>query len=167
MTGLPENYARVLFEMNTEKDDIETARSLLTESDELREALISPIVTKADKRKVIDMLFPVSVRNFVKVMSDNGCVEYSEHIFEAYDALARERDNVVLAEFIYVTAPDEEQIEKLKKKIAKDHGKQNVELRLVEDRSIIGGFILKIGDLVLDRSVKTSIRRLRHQFAER
>lgn len=167
MTSLPENYARVLFEMDPGSEDIGTARGLLTESPELREALISPIITKADKRKVIDKLFPESVRNFIKVMSDNDCVGYADDIFEAYDMLVRERDDIVLAEFRYVTAPDDAQIEKLKKKIAKDHGKQNVELRLIEDPSIIGGFILKVGDLVLDRSVKTSIFRLRRQFAER
>jgi F-type H+-transporting ATPase subunit delta len=107
------------------------------------------------------------MRNFIKVMSDNGDLGIAEDMFGAYDALIRERDGVVYATFAYVTAPDEAQVEKLKSKIAKDHGKQKVELHLVEDRSLIGGFVLTVEDRVLDRSVKTSITRLRRHFAER
>jgi F-type H+-transporting ATPase subunit delta len=167
MTNLPENYARVLFDLNIGSEQVQEARELLVGSDELREALISPIVTKADKRKVIDRLFPEAMRNFIKVMSDNGDLGIAEDMFGAYDALIRERDGVVYATFAYVTAPDEAQVEKLKSKIAKDHGKQKVELHLVEDRSLIGGFVLTVEDRVLDRSVKTSITRLRRHFAER
>ncbi len=167
MTNLPENYARVLFDLKIEEDQVREARGLLMESDELREALVSPIITKADKRRVIDKLFPEAMRNFMKVMSDNGDVGIVKDMFGAYDALIRERDGVVYATFTYVTAPDEAQVEKLKKKIAKDHGKQKVELHLVEDRSLIGGFVLTVEDRVLDRSVKTSITRLRRHFAER
>ena len=167
MTNLPENYARVLFDLNLESEQVQQARELLEESEELREVLVSPIVTKADKRKVIDGLFPEAMRNFIKVMSDNGDIGIAEDMFGAYDALIRERDGVVRATFTYVTAPDEAQVEKLKNKIAKDHGKQSVELHLVEDQSLIGGFILTVGDYVLDQSVKTSVQKLRRHFAER
>ena len=167
MTNLPENYARVLFDLNIEPEHVQTARELLTGSDELLEALTSPIVTRVDKRKVIDRLFPAAAAGFVKVMSDNGDIGIAEEVFRAYDALIRKRDDVAYATFTYVTAPDEAQVEKLKKKIAEDYGKQNVELHLVEDRSLLGGFVLTVEDLVLDRSVKTSIGRLRRHFAER
>lgn len=167
MTNLPENYARVLFDMNIEPEHVLTARTLLKESEELKQALISPVVSKAEKRRIIDRLFPAEIKNFVKVMSDNGDVDIAEDMFGAYDALIRERDSVAYATFTYVTPPDEAQVEKLKAKIAKDHGKQNVELHLAQDPSLIGGFILTVEDLVLDRSVKTSISRLRRHFAER
>lgn len=167
MTNLPENYARVLFDLNIEPEQVREARGLLEESSELSEALMSPIVTRADKRKVIDRLFPAETRSFVKVMSDNGDIGIAEDVFRAYDALIRKRDDVAYATFTYVTAPDEAQVEKLKKKIAEDYGKQNVELHLEEDKSLLGGFVLTVEDLVLDRSVKTSIDRLRRHFAER
>lgn len=167
MTNLPDNYARALFDLNIDPDDIETARGLLTGSAELTEALVSPIVSKAEKRKVIDDLFPDSLKNFFKVMSDYGDVWCAEDMFSAYDALVRERDGSVLASFAYVTAPDDGQVSRLKKKIAKDYNKKSVELELVEDKSLIGGFVLRVGDYILDRSVKTSIQKLRRHFAER
>ena len=97
MKNLPENYARVLFDLNIGSEQVQEARELLVESDELMEALVSPIVTKADKRKVIDRLFPEAMRNFIKVMSDNGDIGIAKDMFGAYDALIRERDGVVYA----------------------------------------------------------------------
>lgn len=167
MTSIPDNYARVLFDLNLDPGDIETARVLLTESKELTEALTSPIISRAEKRVVIDKLFPESIRDFIKVMSDYGDVEFAEETFSAYDALVLDSRNAVSAEFAYVTEPDDAQISRLKQKIAKDYNKDSVELNLVGDKSLIGGFVLTVGDYVLDQSVKTSIQKLRRHFAER
>lgn len=167
MTKLPDNYARVLFEMEADPGDIENARELLTGSEELTEALVSPIVSTVEKQKVIDGLFPDSLKNFFKVMSDYGDIGCAEDMFEAYDGLVREKTQTVSATFAYVTLPDDDQISRLKKKIAKDYNGRSVELELVEDKSLIGGFVLTVGDHVLDQSVKTSIQKLRRHFTER
>ncbi len=167
MTGIPDNYARVLFDMNLDSGDIETTRKLLTESDELAEALVSPVISRREKRNVIDSLFPDSTKNFVKVMCENGDIGCARSMFESHRELERRRDNAISAVFTYVTKPDDTQVEKLKKKIARDYNKENVELTLVEDPSLIGGFVLTVGDFVLDQSVKTSIQRLKRHIGER
>ena len=167
MIDLPVNYARVLFDMNIEPEQVEESRALLTESAELRDALINPLFRKAEKRRVIDKLFPESVRNFVKVMSDNDDMECVDEMFDAYDGFVRESQETVKATLTYVTAPEDDQIEKLKNKIAKDYSKKNVELELVQNPSLIGGFVLTVGGNVLDQSVKTSMTRLQRHFAER
>ena len=167
MIDLPVNYARVLFDMNIEPEQVEESRALLTESAEIRDALINPLFRKAEKRRVIDKLFPESVRNFVKVMSDNDDMECVDEMFDAYDGFVRESQETVKATLTYVTAPEDDQIEKLKNKIAKDYSKKNVELELVQNPSLIGGFVLTVGGNVLDQSVKTSMTRLQRHFAER
>ncbi|MGN1349505.1 MAG: ATP synthase F1 subunit delta [Anaerovoracaceae bacterium] len=167
MIDLPVNYARVLFDMNLDPGQVEEMRALLTESAELEDALCNPLFRKAEKRRVIDRLFPESTRSFVKVMCDNDDIGCSGEMFDAYDAMVRERDETVKAVFTYVTEPDEAQVERLKKKIAKDYNKKNVELELVHDPSLIGGFVLTVEDSVLDQSVKTSMTRLKRHFTER
>ncbi len=167
MTNLPDNYARVLFEMEVDPGDIEDARELLTGSEELTEALVSPIISTAEKQRVIDGLFPDSLKNFFKVMSDYGDIGCAGDMFLSYDALVREKAHTISATFAYVTEPDDDQISRLKKKLAKDYNIENVELELIEDKSLIGGFVLTVGDDVLDQSVKTSIQKLRRHFTER
>ncbi len=167
MTGLPENYARVLFDMNIESGDIETAREILTGSGVLMDAMTNPLVRKQEKRNVIEKLLPESVWSFAKVMVDNDDIGCVGEMFEAYDELVRESQDTILATFTYVTKPDDAQIESLKNKIAKDYNRKYVKLKLVEDPSIIGGFILTVGDSVVDQSVKTSMNKLRRHFSER
>ncbi len=167
MTGKSDNYARTLFDMNPDSRDVETTRELLTESDELAEALVSPLISKEEKRNIIDRLFPDSTKRFVRTMCENGDLECAGSMFEAYRELERRRDNKISAVFTYVTKPDDAQVEKLKKKIARDYNNENVELTLVEDPSLIGGFVLTVGDNVLDQSVRTSVQRLKRHIAEK
>lgn len=167
MIDLPLNYAKVLYDMNIDPENLSTARSLLTGSPELVEALVNPLVRRSEKRAVIEKLFPKPLWNFVKVMSDNGDIGCASEMFEEYDNIVREKENTVEAVFTYVTKPDEAQIKSLKAKIAKDWGKKSVKLRLQEDPAIIGGFILTVGEQVYDQSVRTSMAKMKRHFAER
>lgn len=166
MIDLSVNYARVLFDMNVAETDIAECKALM-ESPELLEAMISPLVRKSEKHKVIEKLFPQSVWNFFKVMSDNGDVSCAVDMFKAYDALIRERESTIEATFTYVTRPEDAQIEQLKKKIAAEYGKSAVKLELKEDPSLIGGFVLKVGEAILDQSVRTSMAKLKRHFTVR
>ena len=160
MIDLPVNYAKVLFDMNVAEADVAESRELM-ESSELMEALNSPIISKSEKRKVIE------VWNCFKVMSHNGDIACAADMFDAYDALIRERESTIEATFTYVTKPEDAQIEQLKQKIASKYGKSIVNLKLVEDSSLIGGFVLEVGESVLDQSVRTSMTKLKRHFAVR
>lgn len=166
MTVVADNYAKVLIDMNIADDDMDTMRALLAD-EAVFEALSNPFVSRKDKHSVIDKLFPAAVCNFVKVMSDNGDVALSGDMFEAYDQMLLDRKNMVRATFTYVTKPDDAQVEKLKKLICKQYGKDGVELTLQEDPSLVGGFILSVGDSVLDKSIRTAILRMQRHFAVR
>ena len=131
------------------------------------EALANPFVSRPNKHSVIEKLFPEAVWNFVKVMSDNDDTACAPQMFEAYDSIVRERENTIEAVFTYVTKPDDAQVESLKAKIAADWGKAKVELRLQEDPSIIGGFVLSVGEQVYDQSLRTSMAKMKRHFAER
>ena len=61
----------------------------------------------------------------------------------------------------------EELVEKLKKLICRRYGKDGVELTLQEDPSLVGGFILAVGDSVLDKSIRTAILKMQRHFAVR
>jgi F-type H+-transporting ATPase subunit delta len=166
MTVVADNYARVLLDMNIAAEDVETMRALL-EDKAVFEALENPFVDRKSKHNVIDQLFPKAVRSFVKVMSDNGDVALAGELFQAFDQLVLEGKNMVRATFTYVTKPDDAQVEKLKRLICTRYGKDGVELTLKEDKSLVGGFILAVGDSVLDKSLRTSILKMQRHFAVR
>jgi F-type H+-transporting ATPase subunit delta len=166
MTVVADNYARVLLDMNIATEDVETMRALL-EDEAVFEALENPFVDRKSKHSVIDQLFPKATRSFVKVMSDNGDIALAGELFQAFDQLVLEGKNMVRATFTYVTKPDDAQVEKLKRLICTRYGKDGVELTLKEDKSLVGGFILAVGDSVLDKSLRTSILKMQRHFAVR
>lgn len=166
MTVVADNYAKVLIDMNIADDDMAAMRALLAD-EAVFEALDNPFVSRKNKQNVIDKLFPAAVCNFVKVMSDNGDIALCGDMFQAYDQMVLDRKNMVRATFTYVTKPDDAQVEKLKKLICKQYGKDGVELTLQEDPSLVGGFILSVGDSVLDKSIRTAILRMQRHFAVR
>jgi F-type H+-transporting ATPase subunit delta len=166
MTVVSDNYAKVLFDMNYDEETVAEMRALLSDA-ELSKALESPFVRKKAKHAIIDQLFPAPVRNYVKVMSDNGDVALAGEMFDAFDALQRDKRGAIKATFTYVTKPDDAQISKLKEKICAMYGKKEVELETKEDPAIVGGFVLRVGDTLLDRSIRTSIVRMQRHFAVR
>lgn len=166
MTIVADNYAKVLFDRGVSPEDLEEAKSLLAVP-ELTQALENPFVAKQEKRAVIDALFPVALRSFFKVMCDNGDLTAAEEMFEEYDTLLRRQTGTVRAVFTYVTAPDEKQIETLKQVICKQYHASAVALRLEEDASLLGGFLLTVEDFVLDKSLRTAIGKMSRHFAVR
>ena len=166
MTVVADNYAKVLMDMAAAAEDVETMRALFADKT-LYEALDNPFVGRSAKHRVIDALFPAAVCNFVKVMSDNGDIALWGDMMNAYDALALEKKNMIRATFSYVTKPDDAQVEKLKARICRDYGKAGVELTLEEDPTLVGGFILAVGDSVLDKSIRTAIHKMQRHFAVR
>lgn len=67
----------------------------------------------------------------------------------------------VYAELLYVTAPDEEQIGKIKDFLAKEFHSENVTLKLKEDASLKSGFILRTDTREYDWSEKGRIEQLK------
>ena len=63
---------RVLFELSPKAESVKASRELFESCDELKDALASPAVEIKEKEKVIDKLFPVDMRNFLKVMCQWG-----------------------------------------------------------------------------------------------
>ena len=70
-------------------------------------------------------------------------------------------EKTITALIICVTEPSSEQLEGLKRFVRKETGAENVELEIVRDESIIGGFIIQIGNRQYDRSVKARLDALK------
>ncbi|MCR5208166.1 MAG: F0F1 ATP synthase subunit delta, partial [Eubacterium sp.] len=65
-----------------------------------------------------------------------------------------------------VTEPDERQLEGLQDFVCKKTGAKYAELEIVKDESLIGGFIIKIGNKQYDRSLKTKLEEIKNSVTE-
>ena len=160
MTQAANNYGQVLYELKVPKEIVEEAEVLFREVPQLKEALVSPVVKKSDKNRVIDRVFPAELRNFLKVLCGHQDLGEVEDVFEAYHAYACEQEGSLRATLYYVTEPDAEQLKKIKQMLMKKYQKQDVELRLVKDSSLGGGFVIRTGDMETDWSIKGRMKQL-------
>ncbi|MBU3804833.1 MAG: ATP synthase F1 subunit delta [Candidatus Cellulosilyticum pullistercoris] len=154
MTQLDANYGKVLFQLRPSTEVIGRMKELLLNHKELLAALDNPSIKAKEKHAVIDKLFDPEVKNFLKVLCDNNYVSHIGEILIAYDDLVLESKNMIRATLSFVTKPSDAQLTGIKDMICKKYNKEGVLLDLKEDPSLVGGFILNVGDVEYDRSVK-------------
>lgn len=154
MIQLDANYGRVLFELGPSTESVEHMRVLLLKHRELLEALDNPSVKSKEKHRVIERLFDSEIRNFIKVLCDHGYISHIKEILMSYDDLVLESKQAIRATLYFVTKPSEEQLTGIKNMICKKYNKEDVFLELKQDNTLIGGFVLKVGDMEYDKSVK-------------
>ncbi len=154
MTQLDADYGKVLFQLSLSTKTIDHIKELLLKHKELQAVLDNPSVKAKEKHRVIEQLFDREARNFLKVLCDNGRMSHIEEILMAYEDLVLESKNMIRATLYYVTKPDDAQLIGIRNMICKKYNKEDVLLELKEDPSLVGGFILNVGDIDYDRSVK-------------
>ncbi|MDD5949151.1 MAG: ATP synthase F1 subunit delta [Lachnospiraceae bacterium] len=167
MTERSIQYGKVLFELKLPDSLIVDARETFQQNPPLLEALDNPSVKSAEKHAVIDRLFEPAIRAFLKVVTDHQMIGQIDDIFDAYEEQVIEAKNWVKATLYYVTKPGDTQIEGIKAKICKEYNKDGVELELVEQPSLIGGFVLKVHDFETNRSIKGRIEQLTQNLMRR
>lgn len=134
---------------------------------ELLSALENPTITKKEKENVVEKLFSDDIKSFLKVVCDNDDIACFDEAVEYYDELKRKTDKIIKAEFDYVTMPKDEQLERIKQYLMKQYQADKVELTLKEEKDLIGGFVLKVGDHVYDNSLSGKMRKLQQKLTWR
>ena len=167
MTQIAINYAKVLYELGISKKVIYDVKDILSSTPELKDALASPIVSKQEKHNIIEKVFPKEMQNFFMVLCDYQSMEVIDQIFVAYKNYYNEKNSILEAKLIYVTAPNEEQLNKIKVMLMNKHHKKQVELSLVEDPSIIGGFIIETENFETDWSIRGRLNQLQQRLVRR
>ena len=167
MKRISMTYGQVLFELEMKKESLQKAQDMLHENKELLRALENPMIKKKKKKKVVNKLFPDDLKSFLKIVCDNDDIDCFDEAVEYYDELKRKTDKIIKAEFDYVTMPKDEQLERIKQYLMKQYQADEVDLTLKEDKDLIGGFMLKVGDHVYDNSLSGKMRKLQQKLTWR
>lgn len=177
MDPVARRYAQALTEeaqSTGQLDAVDADVALLTEtlagSRELRTALTSPIVSHAKKDAVLQGLFGGRVSDltlrFLRLLVDKQRDGQVPGILDAFRQLRDERTGTVEARVRAAQPLSEDQVRELKAVLEARSGK-TVRLRYEIDPALIGGLVVRVGDVVYDRSVKHQLETLRGQLAER
>lgn len=161
-------YARALFELARETGDQERWAELLealeavVQSEDLRPALTSPLVP-ADRlaEALLEGLGDLdeSRANFVRLLAGRRRLAGVPEIRRQFEARRAEDEGRMTVEVRTPRALDEATRKRLADQLGQRLGRR-LELEEVGDETLIGGVLVRAGDLVIDGSVKGQLDRL-------
>ena len=171
-------YAKAIFnvavEDGKEKEYFEELRGIdefFKENGDALRFITLPIYPKKERMELLESVissFNLSppVAEFMRVLFENGRVSYIHQIIEEYQRLLDEREGVKRGVVFSPYPVDEKLGEKLSEVLAQFFKVNRVVLSYQEDKSLIGGIRVKVGDTVIDGSLSCQLKRLKEKLLE-
>jgi F-type H+-transporting ATPase subunit delta len=175
LSAVAERYASALAEVALErkivdevKSDLESFVELFYSSADLRNALESPVVNREVKQRVVHeiaakMGADVSVQNFIYLIVDHRRTELLHEILVALRQQLNSRMGIEEAEVSSAKELSAAEKKELTAVIERRTGKK-IEARFREDKTLLGGAVVRVGSTVYDGSVREQLNRLREQL---
>lgn len=129
----------------------------------IRQAIEDPRQTAEQSRQlIIDALGPELAPegiNLVSLLIENGRLSLAPQIAELYAAMRAEAEGTVDAEVVSATELDADQKGRIAEALSRRLGRR-VKLTTRIDETLMGGAVIRAGDLVIDGSVRSQLERL-------
>jgi F-type H+-transporting ATPase subunit delta len=138
----------------------------LASSAPLRDALFSPQLGVAAKQRVVGELTHDAhrlVQNALHVIVEKGRAAVLPGIAEEFAALTAAEEGVVSVSVTSAVELSDDEVERLGAQIERAFGSR-VDLERRVDPGVVGGLVLRVGDTIVDASVKARIRQLQRRL---
>lgn len=164
--AIARRYAKALLLIGKEDGQAETYRKeldrfarLVAGQKDLEAAITNPLFETAARRRVLEQIIAKqqlagALKSFLLLLFDKKRFGFLGSINEFYQKLADSLKGIERASLVSATELSSETIEKIRSTLSRRTGKE-ILLDVKRDPSLIGGIVTKIGDLVLDGSIKT------------
>jgi len=147
--------------------DLELMRRFLTEVPRLRAVIMEPLVSDSRKYAVADEAFgdrvTASSLNFLKLLIRKHREDLIEECAREFRALLAEHTNTADAEASSAVPLTPEQTARLTQSLQTMTGK-TIRLTTQVDAALVGGVVVRLGDTVIDGSVRGKLERLERQL---
>jgi F-type H+-transporting ATPase subunit delta len=165
-------YTRALFELAQEAgsreevgQDLSAFDGFLAGDEDLREALLSPVLTRDVKAQVLDAVLDATgpnpyVANFLRVLLEARKLSLLSQMVAAFRDLADEAAGRVQGTVAASMPLEEADVKALSEALSRTLRKE-VRLGSELDPALCGGVVARVGNLVFDGSVRTQLQRMR------
>jgi F-type H+-transporting ATPase subunit delta len=174
MEEIAQVYARSLFEVAREQGKIDEIREqlgqfadALEKDHDLQVFFFSPYFSTQEKEDGLDRAVSgadEALVNFLKLLIENHRMPIVFRARRAYDALWEEENKLLPVSVTSAVELDEKTVQEIGDRIAKQTGRK-VELSANVEPDILGGIVVRVGNAVLDASVRNRLEQLRKQVA--
>jgi ATP synthase F1 delta subunit len=174
MEEIAQVYSRSLFEVAKEQGKLDVVREQLgqfadaLDSDhDLQVFLFSPYFSTAEKEdglhKVLEGADP-AFENFLRLLIEKHRMPVLFRIRRQFDERWQEENRLLPVQITSAVKLDDETVEHIRDRIA-EQTDRTIELTADVDPDILGGIVLRVGNSILDASIKNRLETLRRQVA--
>ncbi len=168
-------YARGLFAVGKEDgqfkeygQELDRLAAFLREAPDIMEALENPVFPPDLKLQIVEELIKAlniidAVAKFLRLLVEKRRIHHIAQIAEAYQELLDEELGISRAKVVAAIELSPEDQQKLAEALEKVTG-QKVIVEMEVDPSIIGGVVARIGDLVLDGSIRAQLEKFKESI---
>tara|TARA_R110002072_G_scaffold22615_1_gene79435 strand:+ start:273356 stop:273895 length:540 start_codon:yes stop_codon:yes gene_type:complete len=147
--------------------DMKSVYATIEGSKELRIVLNSPVIKPEDKKEALLKIFSGqsdTTKGLIQVLTENKRIDILGGVAKSYIDLYNEAEGVKVA-YVTTAVPLSEALEQqVLAKVKEMTGSSNVTIENSIDESIIGGFILRVGDLQYNASIANQFGNLKREF---
>ena len=167
-------YARSLFEVAKEQDKLDSVREQLGEfadalqkTRELQVFFFSPYFSTTEKEDGLDRAVSGAdevIVNFLKLLIENHRMPVIFRVRRGYEELWEDENKLLPVRVTSAVELDKSTVSQIGDKIAEQTGRK-VELSSEVDPDILGGIVVRVGNSILDASIRNRLEQLRRQVA--
>lgn len=167
-------YAEALFEAGKDKGKLDSLQSQLAQfvdavdrDQELQVFLFSPYLSSADKREGLSRAISGAepeLMNFLELLIEKHRMPEIFRIRRELDELWKKENRRLDVTVVSAVELDEAVVKKIGEEVERQTG-EAVELSSRVDDGILGGIVLRVGNMVLDASIRSRLEKLRKTVA--
>lgn len=168
-------YGMALFEYAKENaklalvhDEVDELIKVLHENPKFELLMASPLLSSNDKKQILKAVtaeMTVEMANFLNLVLEYGRFADLGCILQAFDKFYDQEMNEASGVAISAIALDDEQLAAISKSYANKFNLSNIHLTNQVDANILGGVVLKVGDHIIDGSIKNKLQQIRKQLS--
>ena len=174
MEEIAQVYARALFEVAQQQGDLDEVREQLGQfadaldgSRELQTYFFSPYFSTDEKKDGLHRAVDGAsepVMNFLELLVEKHRMPAIFRIRREFDDLWREENKLLPVQLTSAIALDEDTVQSLGRTIGERTGRK-VDVTATVNPDILGGIVLRVGNSILDASIRNRLESLRKQVA--
>jgi F-type H+-transporting ATPase subunit delta len=168
-------YAEALFEVAREKGKLDAIRdqlgqfvAVLAGDRDLQIFFFSPYFSSGEKREGLERAVSGAepeLINFLELLIDKHRMPVIFRLRAKFDELWAEENRLLEVRLISAVELDPEIVDRVGAEIKRQTGHE-IDLESTVDEGILGGLVLRVGNMVLDASLRNKLEKLRKEVAQ-
>jgi F-type H+-transporting ATPase subunit delta len=159
------NIAAGTEDIDSLQEELQGLMELFKSQPVFRTFMLDPEIKTENKKAVVRKAFSNNLKtetvNLLLLLLDKGRIKFLPGIYEEFVRMADKKKNILNMTVYSAAGLDESQVERIKDKYKKLYNASTVKAEVRVDTALIGGVKVKIGDKVIDDSLKGRLESLK------